>query len=199
MIWTKRAHQCTFFQTFGCPNESSPNCSCHFFKQKVSFSSKFGSFFSVMRDSVFSWNFTLYTIDQSSTSKWKFPDLQPLPLKYTKFLVSFLEPKFASRNICFWQKESINIQFLRLWVPKESSPNSSCRFWNHKVRVYSNFASQSSVLDKISPSKLNCQTFEWLGENSQKFLMSYMNPQVSVSLNFESVFSVMRDNSSVLF
>ena len=88
---------------------------------------------------------------------------------------------------------------MRLWVPKESLPNSSCRFWNHKVRVYSNFASQSSVLDKISPSKLNCQTFEWLGENSQKFLMSYLNPQVSVSLNFESVFSVMRDNSSVLF
>ena len=30
MLWTKRAHQSTIFQTFECFNESSPNSSCHF-------------------------------------------------------------------------------------------------------------------------------------------------------------------------
>ena len=30
MIWTKRAHQCTIFQTFECPSESLPNSLCHF-------------------------------------------------------------------------------------------------------------------------------------------------------------------------
>ena len=29
MLWTKRAHQCKIFQTFGCSNESSSNSSCH--------------------------------------------------------------------------------------------------------------------------------------------------------------------------
>ena len=29
MLCTKRAHQCTIFQTFGCSNENSPNSSCH--------------------------------------------------------------------------------------------------------------------------------------------------------------------------
>ena len=64
----------------------------------------------------------------------------------------------------------------------ESSPNSSCHFLNHKVRVYSNFASllivmkdnssvfflaQSSyTLDKNSPWKWIFWTFEWMGKNS---------------------------------
>ena len=30
MLWTKRAHHCTIFQTLECSNESSPNFSCHF-------------------------------------------------------------------------------------------------------------------------------------------------------------------------
>ena len=65
------------------------------------------------------------------------------------------------------------------------SPNSSCHFWNHKVRVYSNFSSLFNVmkdnfsvfflaqasytLEKKSPSKWNFQTFEWLDEISRNF------------------------------
>ena len=66
-----------------------------FFKQKVSFSSKFGSLFSVMRDnsSAFFLPETLYAIDKSSTSKCKFSDLPLLALKLTKFHMSFLEPR----------------------------------------------------------------------------------------------------------
>ena len=69
-----------------------------FFKQKISFSSKFGSFFSVMRDH-FSVLFyiagTLYAINKSSTSKCKCSDLPLLPLKFTKLLMSFLEPRVS--------------------------------------------------------------------------------------------------------
>ena len=60
-----------------------------FFKQKVSFSSKVGSFFSVMRDN----SSVLF-----STSKCKFSDLSLLALKFTKFH--------------FWNQESVFLQTL---------------------------------------------------------------------------------------
>ena len=50
MLWTKRAHQSTIFQTFECSNESSPNSSCHFWNHKVRVYSNFASLFSVMKD-----------------------------------------------------------------------------------------------------------------------------------------------------
>ena len=46
-----------------------------FFKQKVSFSSKFGSFFSVMRDhSSVLFQLKIYVLDKSSLSRYKFSD-----------------------------------------------------------------------------------------------------------------------------
>ena len=68
-----------------------------FCKQKVSFSSKFGSFFSVMRDnsSVLLLAETLYAIEKSSTSECKLSDLPLLTLKFTKFIKSFLEPRVS--------------------------------------------------------------------------------------------------------
>ena len=47
------------------------------------------------------------------------------------------------------------------------------------------------TLDKKSPSKRHFQTFEWLCESSPIFT-SYLKPQVSSSLKFASLFSVMR-------
>ena len=38
---------------------------------------------------------TLYAIDKSSTSKYKFSDLPLLTLKFTKFLMLFLEPRVS--------------------------------------------------------------------------------------------------------
>ena len=66
-----------------------------FFKQKVRFSSKFGSLFSLMRDnpSALFLAETLYAINKSNTLKWKFSDLPLLILKFTKFVTSFLEPR----------------------------------------------------------------------------------------------------------
>ena len=67
------------------------------FQTKMSFYSKFGSLFSVMRDksSALFLAETLYAIDKSSTSKCKFSDLPLLALKFTKFLMSFLEPRVS--------------------------------------------------------------------------------------------------------
>ena len=78
------------------------------------------------------------------------------------------------------------------------------------IKVYSNFASLFSVmsplylfisnlytLHKKSLLKWNFQTFEWSSENSPNSL-SCLKLQVSFSLNFSSLFSVLR-NSSVLF
>ena len=53
MLWTKGAHQRTIFQTFECPNKSSPNSSCHFWNHKVRVYSNFASLFSVMKDDSF--------------------------------------------------------------------------------------------------------------------------------------------------
>ena len=96
---------------------------------------------------------------------------------------------------------------------KESSPNSSCHFSNHKVKVYSNFPSLFSVM-KDNSSKFLQLKLLYIGQkepievskffrllNGQvkftKFLMPCLKLQVSFSLNFASLFSVMRDNSSV--
>ena len=107
-----------------------------FFKHKVSFSSKFGYFFSVMRDnSSVLFQLKLYILlTKSSTSKCKFSDLPLLSLKFTKFLIPFLKPRvsfssnFASlfsvmrhnsslpfflTFICFGQKEPIKVQISR--------------------------------------------------------------------------------------
>ena len=54
---------------------------------------------------------------------------------------------FSSWGITLWTKrahESTNFQIFDCF--NESSPNSSCQFWNHSVKVYSNFASMFSVM-----------------------------------------------------
>ena len=66
-----------------------------FFKQKLSFSSKFGSVFTVMRgnSSVF-FQLKLYMLlTKVAHQKCKFSDLSLLALKFTKFPMSFLEPR----------------------------------------------------------------------------------------------------------
>ena len=89
--------------------------------------------------------------------------------------------KFSDWNICFGQKKAHQcIIFQTFGCSNESSPNSSCHFWNHKVRVSQIlhhcsvpweitplfFLAQTSyTLDKNSPLEWNFRTFEWLGEN----------------------------------
>ena len=116
---------------------------------------------------------------------------------------------FSSWGITLWTKrahESTNFQIFDCF--NESSPNSSCQFWNHSVKVYSNFASMfsvmkdnSSVFFYLKPLYFGQKfsNFWVVGWKFTKFKTSYLKLQVSFSLKFASLFSLMRNNSSVLF
>ena len=52
---------------------------------------------------------------------------------------------------------------------------------------------------KIGPSKSKFSDLPLLALKFTKFLMSFFEPRVSFSSNFESLFSVMRHNSSLVF
>ena len=79
-----------------------------------------------------------------------------------------------------------------------------CHFWNHKSffttqLVCINLVKIFHTFDKNIPSKFKFSDFSLLELKYIKFLMSFFKQKVSFSLNFGSLFSVMRDNSSVLF
>ena len=96
----------------------------------------------------------------------------------------------------------------------ESSRNSSCHFWNQKIRVHSNFTSLFNAMKDNSfvffssnlmyfrqkqPIEVNFLDFWVVGWKFTKFFILYLKLQVSFSLSFASLFSVKRDNSSVFF
>ena len=145
-----------------------------FFKQKVSFSSKFGSLFSVMEMILLYFLAeTLYGIDKSGTSKCKFSDLPLLALKFTKFFVPFMEPRV-----------SFSSNFASLFS-----------IMRHNYSVYT-FSSKSwYTLDKSNRSKCNFLDFWLLAWKLTKFIMSFLKPQVNFSLIFAPPFSVVTDNS----
>ena len=58
---------------------------------------------------------------------------------------------------------------------------------------------QLQTFYKSSPSKCKFSDFPLLGLKFTNFLMSFFKQKVSFSSKFGSFFSVMRDNSSVLF
>ena len=123
--------------------------------------------------------------------------------------------KFSGWNITLWTKrahQGTNFQIFECF--NQNSLNFTCQFWNHKVNVYSNFASlfsvmkyNSSIFFYLKPLyfgqkeliKVKFSDFWVFGWKFNKFLMSCLKLQVSFSLNFASLFSVMRGNSSVLF
>ena len=86
----------------------------------------------------------------------------------------------------------------------ENSPNSLCRFWNHKTffttKLLCIFLAQIlNTFYTSSPSKCKFSDFALLALKFTKSLMSFLESRVSFSSNFASLFSVMRHNSSVLF
>ena len=119
-----------------------------------------------------SWN--LYAIDKRNLSKCKFLDIQLLPLKLTKFLLSIFKakvsssPHFASFFSLMTHNSSIpfcfshNILLIKVahqgesfqtcHCPHQNSLNSSCYFWNQKVSFSSNFA----LLFIVMRQKLFC-------------------------------------------
>ena len=99
--------------------------------------------------------------------------------------------KFSSEALRFGQQESIKLKIFRFFECfDESSPNSSCQFWNHKVKVYSNFVSpfsvtkdNSSLFFYLKPLyfgqketiEVKFSDFWVLGENSPNFLCHIWN------------------------
>ena len=86
----------------------------------------------------------------------------------------------------------------------ENSPNSLCHFWNHKsfftTQLLCIFLDETlHNFKKNIPSKCKFPDFRLLELKFMKFVMSFLEPIGSFSLNFASLFSVMRDISSVLF
>ena len=111
------------------------------------------------------WTFsskTLYALDKRSPSKYKFPSFWLLAWKLTNFLMSFFKPRASfSLKFCItpqchdtlflWnfltetlhaldKKSPMKYIFQTFECSNNSSPNSWCHFWNHRVRIYSNFA-----------------------------------------------------------
>ena len=123
--------------------------------------------------------------------------------------------KFSNWSITLQTKEAHHITNFQIFECfNESSPNSSYQFLNHKVKVYSNFVSLFSVTKDNSsvfflsqtlysgqkePIEVKFSDFWVFGWKFTKVLLAYLKLQVSFSLNFPSLFSVMRDNSSLLF
>ena len=60
------------------------------------------------------------------------------------------------------------------------------------------FSSDLIYFGQKQPIEVKCSDFSVVGWNLTKFLMSYLKPQASFSLNFASLFSAMRDNYSIL-
>ena len=102
------------------------------------------------------------------------------------------------KHCMFWTKRAHQCTLDQFFeCSNKSSPNSSCQFWNHKVRVCSNFASLFSVMKDNSslfissnlffgqkePIEVNYSDFWVVGWKFTKFLMSY-KPQIKFSLKF---------------
>ena len=113
----------------------------------------------------------LYTLDKQIQSKCKFSDFQLLAWKLTKFLMSFFKPQvnfhlnfatafsvmtqflwnFLTETVYALDKKSPSMyNFQTFGCSNESSPNSSCYFWNHKVR-FIQILHHCSVSWKITP------------------------------------------------
>ena len=81
---------------------------------------------------------------------------------------------------------------------------NSLNFWNHKsiftIQLLYTFLAQTlHSFYKSNPSKCKFLDFLLLAIIFKKFLMSFFKQKVSFSSKFESLFIVMRDNSSVPF
>ena len=125
--------------------------------------------------------------------------------------------KVSNWNIkCFGQKEPINVQFSEFWVLTELKV--------HPIRHAIFETTKSSFIQILHHFSLSCEItplcffssnliyigtktvhrselFELLSDwvKFTKLLMSYLKPQVTFSLNFESLFNVSGGQSSVLF
>ena len=137
-------------------------------------------------------------------------------MQHRSVLWHIVSLKFSCWNIiCFGQKDPINVQFFRLLgaqmkghtIPHDSFETTRSGFiqilhhcsvsW--KITPLYFFSSNLKYFGQKDPIKVKFLDFWVVGWKFTKFLMSYLKPQVSFSLNFASLFNAMGDKSSVLF
>ena len=138
-----------------------------FFETKRQFSSNFAALSSVMKDnSAVLFHLKLYRLSTKGTHQRQIFRLSTASMKINQIPCHFsnresvftwillhlpvswhiIPLKFSSYNVSLWTKrahQSTNFQIFE--CRNESSPNSSSKFRNHKVKVYLNFASLFSV------------------------------------------------------
>ena len=118
---------------------------------------------------------------------------------------------FSSNILCFDQEEPIKVQDFEIFVCSDQSlSNSLFQFWNdksipppilhhfHEILSTVNFKLIHFLL-WIIPSKSQFGDFKVLWLKFPKFLISFLKVQVSFRLNFASIFSAIKNNSSVIF
>ena len=174
MLWTKEAHQSANFQVFDISHENQPNT---YFSSHESFSFKFC--ITLQCHNIFSLKFSSWNI------------------------------------ICFWQKNPINVHFFGLLsapmivhsIPHAIFENTGSGYIQNlhhcsvpwKIIPLYYFSSNLIYFGQKEAIRVKFLDFWVVGWKFTKFLKSYLKPQVSFSLNFASLFNVMKDHSSVLF
>ena len=119
---------------------------------------------------------TLYAIDKSSPWKCKFWDLPLLALKFTRFHTSFLEPRVSF----FWNFSSL------------------CSVMRHKTSVLFDL-SLCMLSTKRTYQRTIFTASECSNESSHISSCNLWSHKVRIYLNFASLFSLIKDNSSVFF
>ena len=165
-----------------------------FLKPRVSFSSNFASLFSVMR---------------RNSSVLFHPKLYMLWKKGAHQSANFKTFDFSHRNsLCPCSSHEIGLLSALMKVhpiPHASFETERSGFILHhcsvswKITPLYFWSPNLVYFGQKEPIEKKFPDFWVVGWKFTKFLMSHLKPQVSFSLNFASIFSVMRDNSSVLF
>ena len=111
---------------------------------------------------------------------------------------------FIQKNTFLQLKHIQMIYLILLSTTCENSPNCLCHFWNHKLffttQILCIFLAQTlHTFYKSNSSNCKFWGFPLLALKSTKFLMSFFRQKVIFSSKFELLFSVMRNNSSILF
>ena len=122
----------------------------------VSFSSNFSPLFSVMGQLFCTFSFkSLYALDKRSQSKCKFSGFRLIawrlsfPLNFASlFTVIIHSSEIASlKDYLLWTNRAHQCTIFQTFgYSNERSLNSSCHFWNHKLKVCSNFVSLFSTM-----------------------------------------------------
>ena len=130
----------------------------------------------------------------TSDKQWKFKKIE---IRCVTFIEKIKIP--SAKTLHTEDLSTITFNYLR-----ENSPNSLCHFWNQKTffttQLLCIFSAQKlHTFHKTSALKCTFLDFPLLALKCTKFLMSFFKQKVCFPSRIASLFSVMRDNSSVLF